>query len=165
MRQRGKLRPHFGKVDEIDFGRDDGGHVGRAGKDSSPGIDDHRISIGREALRIVADLIRRDDVNLIFYGARAHERLPVGFPGQGSKRCRHEDDLSALSDQQTIEFRETQIVANRKSHAAELGFGDDHFRPGLARFRFLRRDAPLDGDIEEMDLAIAREEIALRTEK
>jgi len=81
MGQSGKLRADFGQIGEINFRRYDPGHIRSPRKNPSPGINYHRISIRREALGIVADLVGGDHVNLILDGSRTQKKLPMGFAG------------------------------------------------------------------------------------
>ena len=60
------------------------------------------------------DLGRRHDKRLIFDGAGTKQRLPMSLAGKISEVGRDKDDLHTSCGQMAEEFREPEIVTNRK---------------------------------------------------
>src|SRR5207247_8001814 len=75
-----------------------------------------------------------------------------------------EQHLGTRAHQAAVELWKAQVVADREPERAELGGHRDRLGPGRARRRLAHRHAPRELDVEEVQLAIARDELAARAD-
>ena len=71
MRETRQFPTHLAEIIEIDLGADKSRPIGKVGKDLAPRIDDHRMAMGFKTFGIFAELIWRENINLILDCARA----------------------------------------------------------------------------------------------
>jgi hypothetical protein len=76
---------------------------------------------------------------------------------------RHGREESALERQDAIELGETHVVTDRQSDGPALDLGDDGLVPGLLGFG-LAVHLATDVDVEEVNLAIGRNQLSARIE-
>jgi hypothetical protein len=105
-------------------------------------------------------LVRGQEIALVLDGAGTTEDLPVRRAGRRRERGRHEQHLGAVARESAVELREAQVVADRAAERRERGTRHHRLRPGETRRRFLHRHAAGQGDVEEMDLPVARDDRA-----
>ena len=89
------------------------------GQDPAPGIDDGRMAERLPAPWVDATLSGRQQVALGLDGAGADQHLPVRRAGHRGERRRRCDQLCAGLAQRGIEFRKTQVVADRQAKATD----------------------------------------------
>src|SRR5207247_11292297 len=106
-----------------------------------------------------------NQVALVLDRPRAAEDLPVRRAGREGEGRGDEQHLGARADQAAVELRKAQVVADREPERAELGGHRDRLGPGRARRRLAHRHAPRALDAEQVQLAIAPDELAARVEE
>ena len=77
---------------QIEFGEGDPIALGNLGQDSTPGIDDHTMTVGFSVSGVASLLRGCDHKDLIFDRVGTDQNLPVGFTGLLGKGGRGEDD-------------------------------------------------------------------------
>src|SRR5262249_54553593 len=131
----------------------------------SPGIDDHRVSEVDDAARAAADLVGGDEIYLVLDGAGAQQYFPVCRPGRKGKRRRHDDDLRSSQCELPVQLRKAEVVADRHADDSQLGGCADDGVTGAPRLRLPNRDVAGDVDVEQMQLAVAGDDLAVGVEE
>ena len=85
--------------------------------DTSPGIDDHGVTVRFASADMVTTLCGGDDVGQVFNCARAHQRFPMHLAGGRGKRGRQHDDVHVFHGAEYL--GETQVVAHSQTDASE----------------------------------------------
>ena len=134
----------------------------------APRIDHDRVPV-RPATFLGAaprsPLRGRQDEALLLDRPRSQQHLPVRATGHLRERRRHADDLRAERHQPAVELGEPDVVADREPDAPQVGVVRDELlsrgeERGLAQ-RWLAGQV----DIEQVDLAIARDDLAVAIEQ
>src|SRR3954447_18169806 len=89
--------------------------------------------------------------------------MPVILAGRRREMRRNRDELRAVEREDPIELGKADVVTHRQPELPVLGVGDDGLVARLFRLR-LAVDDTADLDVEEMDLAIRRDDLARRLE-
>src|SRR5215210_6261257 len=82
------------------------------------------------------------------------------------RRCevrRNRDELRTLQREDAVQLGEAHVVADRQAELPILDVRDDGFLAGLLRLRLAVDDAAY-LDVEQVDLAICRDDLAIRIE-
>src|SRR5207247_4222440 len=84
-----------------------------------------------------------------------------------ARRCRevrrNGDELRTVEREDAIELGEADVVTDREAEPPVLDVGDDRLVAGLLRLR-LPVDDTADFDVEQVDLPVGRDELAVRVE-
>ena len=152
--QRRQFAPHAVLVLEINWRDNDAFLIRGAREHASPWIDDHRIAVVAVAVNVGTELRGRDHVRLVLDRAGANQRLPMRFAGRERERARNRDNLCAGKSQASIKFREAQVVADAESDRAKRSAGGDDVGAGELGVGLAHRHAAGKIDVEQMNLAI-----------
>src|SRR6266849_3786218 len=139
--------------------------IGCAGEHSPPRVDDHRIAVVAESMNVGAELRWRHHIALIFDRTSADQRVPMGLAGRKRKRARDRKDSCAREREPPVKLRKAQVVAHAETDRAKLGrcrhdLGARDLRVGL-----FDRNASRQVNVEQMDLAIHGELLAVRAKQ
>src|SRR5262249_22601880 len=154
-----------GEVVEVDRRRHDAVAVAGPREHPAPGIDDAGVAEVRHAVRTHAGLVRGEEVALVLDRARPAEHFPVRGSGGAGEGGGDEEDLCAPAREAAVELREAQVVAHREPEGPDRGGDHDHVLPRSARFRLAHGDPAGEVDVEEMDLPVAPDQLAVRGEE
>ena len=130
----------------------------------APGIGDERMAIGVPLL--VADGERAGlgagaDIGLGFDRAGAQEHLPMVLAGLHREGGGHRDHLGALFRQRLKKIGKTQVVADRAADRDAFAIVGDDLVARLHRRALLVGGAVGRHDVEQVDLAVAGDLLAL----
>ena len=133
----------------------------------APGVGDQGMAIGLALL--VADGERAGlgagaDVSFGLDRPRSQQHLPVVLAGLHGEGGGKRDDLGALFRQRLEEVGKAKVVADRAADGDAFAVVGDDLVARLHRRAFLVSRAVGRGDVEEMDLAIASDLLALTVE-
>ena len=104
---------------------------------------------------MLADLVGRDDEQLVLDRAGAQQRLPVGGGRGVGEGGGDRDQLRALDGEHAVELREAHVVADRQARpACRRRAGTSTISLAGSGDRRLAVDAPADLDVEHVDLAV-----------
>ena len=132
------------------------------GDDRAPRVDDHRAPEGRLAGR-PADLRRGEDPGAVLDGPRAEQDLPVVAAGPLREVGRDRQDLGAGQGERPVQLREAQVVADRQTEPDAVDVGArPASSPAVTRADSVSAGPALDGDVEQVDLAVAGGDLAVR---
>jgi hypothetical protein len=90
---------------------------------------------------------------------------PSGHAGLEPERGGHEQDRRALDGERPVQLGEPEVVADRQADSAELGLGRDDLVPGREDGRLAARDRAGRIGVEQVDLAVGRDELARAVEQ
>ena len=76
----------------------------------SPGVNDHRMTIGLPAFVVDAYLVGSYHVALVLYGTGAQERLPVGGPRLQEEGAGDQEHLGATGHVLAVKLGVAQVV-------------------------------------------------------
>ena len=146
-------------IGQIDVRRYDGRLLPSPGEHTPPGIDHHRISIGRKR-RFLSRLPTGRDVAAILDGPGPQERLPVRLSRLPGKICRDQDHLCSGPRHQAEHLTEAQIIADGKPQICKARPGHYDLLPRLYPVR-LPVCRPL-GDlyVEHVDLPVTGDHLS-----
>ena len=147
----------------VDLGRDHRLLVGRLREHEPPRVRDQRSTIGRLTGQRLADLGGGGDIELVLDRARPQEDVPVVLARRRREVRRNGDELGTLERQDPVQLGETHVVAHSQSELPALCVGDHGSISGLLRLRLAIHDAT-DLDVEQVDLAVDRCDLAFRIE-
>src|SRR5437899_7272668 len=165
MVERGQLAAEAVLPLEVQLGDGQAFAVGYLGEDRAPGIDDHRVAVRGAALAVMAGLRGCEHVGQVLDGARTQEDLPMVLARAIREGRRYREHPGPLAGQAPVQLGEAHVVADREADAAGGGFGDHDRFAALDRLRFLEVLEPGHVDVEEMDLAIGGERLALGSDQ
>ena len=126
MGQRGQHAARFAQAGGIDVRQDHARLLRALREDAPPWVDHHRVAMGLAAVRMHAALRGGDDMGQVLDRARAQQRFPVCCAGGLGKCGGHEDQVDVAEC--PVQFREAQVVADRKPDTAERRVDGDHPR-------------------------------------
>src|SRR5580704_8955414 len=123
MQERRERRSYAVLVREVELRSRETLSLGALRDDLAPRVDDDRLAVRLPPAGVLAVLPRCHHVYLVFDRARSQERMPVVLAGREREGRRHREDARALVDQQSIELREANVVADAEAHpyAEHLG--------------------------------------------
>ena len=107
---------------------------------------------------------RGDHPALRFDGAGADQNLPMVAAGFRGERGGDENHLGALPPQGEEQFRKAKIIADRQAKPRVRRAGNDNLLAGAEQAAFAVARAARRGDVEQVDLAVARQLGAVRAE-
>ena len=113
----GDFGPKFIYIVDIYLSDCDAFLVAGLGDDVAPRIYDKRASEGMHR-RLDAYLVGAYHVALVFNRSCANKRFPVVLAGVQSELCGVENNFRASQSENSVNFREADVVANRKPHLA-----------------------------------------------
>ena len=123
--------------------------------DGTPGIDDQRVTIALALAFMRSGLGGGEHEAAVLDGARAQQRVPMGFAGPHREGGRHGEERRPAFGERAIQRRKAHVVADREADAAP-GQVRDH--SGFARLvigGLAIALATRQIDIEHMDLVVA----------
>src|SRR5207247_8165170 len=103
------------------------------------------------------------DVEAVFYRPRAQEQVPMILARVEREVRGNGGEQRALEREDPVQLREAQVVADGEPDAPALGLRDNRLLAMLLGLGLAVREAA-DLDVEEVDLAIRSDEVALRIE-
>ena len=148
---------------EVELRRDHGLFVRRLRDDEPPRIGDQRAPVRGLAGQRLADLGSRRDVELVLDRPRAQQHVPVVFPGGRREVGGYSHELGAFEGEDPVQLREANVVADRQPELPVLDLCNDGLLARLLRLG-LAVDNATDLDVEQMDLAVCRNDLAFRIE-
>ena len=159
MLRYGDLLADLRHAGEIEPGGGEARPVGRAGDDMPPGIDDERMAIGlpRVGGRPMRPGLRGgQEIRLGLDRTGTAQHLPMILAGlQGEGRWQH-DHLGATGGERLEQSGEAKIVADGAAHRDAVAIVGRKRVPRLEAGALAIRHAVRRGDVEHMDLAVAR---------
>ena len=93
MREAWQLSPYFFQIITVNFSRNDTLFVWRPSNHFPPRVDDHGVPVIGIAIDILADLIGRNDIGLVFNRPGSEQRFPVGRARWDRERRWNTQDL------------------------------------------------------------------------
>src|SRR6185503_8067307 len=117
MREAWQLSPYFFEIIAINFGSDNTLFVRCTGDNFAPRVNDHRIAVVRMTMNILADLVWRNYIHLVFDRPCAQQRFPVSRAGWKRKRRRDKQHFRASLRELPVQLREAQVVTYRESES------------------------------------------------
>ena len=117
---------------------------------------------GVSTIFMMPDLSRCNDEQARFDCARAKKHVPVGLAGRNRERRGHGDDIGSALCEPSEQAREAQVVTNGQAEFADRrSIHKDYPLPGGINIGFAPALACWQVDIEQVDLVIARADLAL----
>mmetsp|Transcript_11294 Transcript_11294/g.33466 ORF Transcript_11294/g.33466 Transcript_11294/m.33466 type:complete len:348 (+) Transcript_11294:52-1095(+) len=144
---------------------DDAGLLLAGHQHLAPGVDGSRVAVG---LILEARQARRgagDDEALVVDGAAAREQLVVLRTRRGVEGAREQDHLRPLRPHEHGELGEAHVVADGRPHLAPGGVEDGGPVARRERVGLLEGHLARDVDVEQMNLAVLRQDGALRVHR
>ena len=160
MLQHRHVPPHPRRDRGVDPCRSPADAIAHLGHHMPPGVGDQGMAVdlaGGATFLIRTPACRRHDPALRLDGADLEHRLPMVPPRLQGEVAGHEDDLGARSSQRQVLLAEAHVVADGQAQRGAVHH-TRHERIARAVQRALAvAGAVRPGDIEEMDLAVARD--------
>ena len=131
----------------------------------APGRDDDRVAKGLAAVGVAAGLRGGNDEGAVLDGARPLQHMPVrlaGLAGEGGGRSQRRGARMRL---RAIEVREADVVADRDAELQPRQIDDDRAIARMIDGGFAPALAVRQIDVEEMDLVVAGEDLAVAAEE
>ena len=165
MAERGDFAACLGDIGEVDFGGDHAGRLAGIGQNLAPGRDDHGMAIGLTALGVGAGLGRRNDEGAILDRPRPLQDMPMGLAGDLGEGRRRGDHAGAGLGQGAVERREANVIADGHAQRPPWGGRQHRLGAGFIGVRFPIGGAIADLHVEHVDLGIARDNSAVRSDQ
>ena len=129
----------------------------------APRIDHQRMAEGVAAILVMADLGRGDDEQPGLDRPRPQQHVPMRLAGRHGERRGDRDHVGVGLGEPREQHREAQVVADGEAELADRR-AVDHHRPvaGAIDGGFAPALAGRQIDVEQMDLVVARADLARR---
>jgi len=109
-----------------------------------------------------ADLRRGYDEGVIFNRARPNQKVPMGASRDDVEGGRYRDHVGAGERQISIQLGKPHVEADRQPESKPFEASDDDLPAGRDDVRLAMDDRARHVDIEEMDLAVRGDDLAIR---
>ena len=117
---------------------------------------------GHAPVGVFADLRRRDHISAVLNGAGPKKHLPMGTPGGHGEGRGDEQDRGARQSVVAVKMREAQIITDRQRQWPKGAVGQHGLGAGRVAVGFACFWAPVEENVEEVDLVVACHDLARR---
>src|ERR1700756_5451804 len=135
--------------------------IARTRQHPPPRINDHRIAVIGKAMNVGTKLRWCQDVALILDCAGPYQDLPMCFARRKSKCAGNSDNVRSCIDQTPVQLGKPHVVTHTEADCSNLGSGSNDLRTRHFDVGFLNRNASWKIDVEQMDLTVNGELLAV----